>query len=106
MGRLIVSSEADADLKEISGFIAEHDGAVRAAAVAERIRKTMHNLAFMPGMGRRGSSYLEPGSRIFPVAPWTIVYEPLPDGDGILVQRILDGRRDLAAIFKKKKRRR
>ena len=77
---------------------------MRATGVVERIWKTMHNLAFMPGMGR-GRSYLEAETRAFPVAPWLIVYDPLPGDDGILVQRILDGRRDLAAIFKKKSRR-
>jgi plasmid stabilization system protein ParE len=62
----------------------------------------MRNLASMPGMGRRERFYLEPGSRLFPVAPWAIVYEPLSEGDGIFVERILDGRRDLPAILKKK----
>ena len=103
MARLIVSPEADADLDAIAAFIAEHDGATRAATIAERIRKTMDNLAFMPGMGRR-RSYLRRDQRAFPVPPWTIYYEPLPDG-GIEVVRVLDGRRDLASVFKKKRRR-
>jgi len=65
----------------------------------------MHNLASMPGMG--GSrSYLPRNRRAFPIRPWTIIYRSLPDGDGILVQRILDGRRDLGTIFKAKKPRR
>ncbi len=66
----------------------------------------MRNLAFMPGMGHRRHYDLEEGARMLPVTPWTIVYDPLPDDGGILVQRILDGRRDLDAIFKTKKRRR
>jgi plasmid stabilization system protein ParE len=105
VAQLIVSPEADADLEAIATFIAERDGVARATAVAERIWKTVQNLALMPRMG--GSrAYLSKGRRAFPAPPWTIVYRPLPDDGGILVQRILDGRRNLTTIFKGKKRRR
>lgn len=102
--RIDLAEKARGDLRDIEAWIAEHDGETHAAGVVERIWKTMNNLAFMPGMGRRDRSYLEEGARMFPVVPWIIIYEPLPDDEGILVQRILDGRRDLAAIFKKGRR--
>jgi toxin ParE1/3/4 len=38
----------------------------------------------------------------FTVAPWLIIYEPLPDGVGIYILRILDSRRDIAALMGKK----
>ena len=106
MGRLVVSPRAEAELDAIATFIARRDGELRATAVVERIWKTMNNLAFMPGMGRSDRSYLEEGARMFPSAPWIIIYELLPDGDGILVQRVLDGSRNLSAIFRSAKRRR
>jgi toxin ParE1/3/4 len=40
--------------------------------------------------------------RSFPVGPWSIIYEPLKDSSGILVLRILDSRRDIAALMGKK----
>jgi plasmid stabilization system protein ParE len=104
--RVDLSEEAKGDLRDIEDWIVDHDGEMRAAAALERIWKAIYNLAFMPGIGRRGHSYLEAGSRVFPVPPWTIIYQPLPEDGGIFVQRILDGRRDLAAIFKKKSPRR
>ncbi len=105
MARLTVSPEAEVNLEAIAAYIAEYDGVARAAAVAERIRKTMDNLALMPGMGSR-RSYLGEDWRAFPVAPWTIYYKLRPDGEGIDVLRIVDGRRDLPSIFKRKPRRR
>lgn len=104
MARLVVSPEAEADIDAIAAFIAKRDGAARATAVAERIWQTMDNLAFMPGIGRP-TKYFEPGQRAFPVAPWIIYYMPQPDRDGIDVLRIIDGRRDLPSVFKKKPRR-
>jgi len=95
---LVVSPKADADLIAIGIYIAERDGLARASAVIERIQETMFNIALMPGIGS-SRPYLRPGWRAFSRAPWTIVYIPLRDG--IRVLRVLDGRRDLAAIFKK-----
>jgi toxin ParE1/3/4 len=98
MPRLVITNQADRDLLAISSYIADRNGKLRATKVMERIRKTMDNLASMPGMGR-GRSYLPGGLRAFPSAPWTIVYDLLPEGDGINVVRVLHGRRDLSAIF-------
>ncbi len=103
--RLVLASQADADLLAITAFIAQRDGPARAMKATERIWKTMRNLAFMPGMGR-WQSYLDDGVRAFPIAPWTIYYASRLDGDGIEIVRIIDGRRDLPAVFKKKKPRR
>lgn len=105
MARLSVSPEAEANIEAIAAYIAEHDGVARAANAAERIRKAMNNLVLMPGMGGR-RSYLGKDWLAFPVAPWTIYYKLQPDGEGIDVLRIVDGRRDLPSIFKRKPRRR
>ncbi len=60
----------------------------------------MHNLAFMPGIGRRRDDLGE-GMRAFPVSPWVIYYVPLPADDGIRALRIVDSRRDVASIFRR-----
>ncbi|HWA92473.1 MAG TPA: type II toxin-antitoxin system RelE/ParE family toxin [Rhizomicrobium sp.] len=103
--QVVLSKDAEDDLDKIEAYIVEQSGELRAADVRSRLEKTMSNLAFMPGIGRE-RPYLDVGARAFPAPPWTIVYDPLPGGDGILVQRVLHGRRDLAAIFKKPQRRR
>ena len=100
MAELRVSKKAEDDLDAIAAFIAERDGAARAKAAIERTRKTMRNLALMPGIGR-SRNYLDEGLRAYPVAPWTIYYAPLPDGDGIEAIRIVDRRRDLVSIFRR-----
>lgn len=101
----VLTPAAQSDLNEIETYIIEQSGELRAADVRARLQKTMHNLALMPGMGR-WHSYLDKHWRAFPLAPWTIYYKLRPDGDGIDVLRIIDGRRDIPAVFKKKPRRR
>jgi plasmid stabilization system protein ParE len=96
--RIVVTSEAEADLLAISAYIAERDGSTRASQVMERIQSTFRNLAFMPGIGR-SRSYLEPDRLAFSVRPWTIFYMRLPEHEGIRVLRVVDGRRNLPAIF-------
>ncbi len=61
--------------------------------------RSIRVLASMPRMGT-SKAYLEPGQRTFAVKPWLIVYDPLPNG--ISVARIVDGRRDVPALFAKK----
>jgi plasmid stabilization system protein ParE len=99
---LILSKKAEDDLDAIAGFIAQRDGAARAVAITERIWKSLRNLAVMPGIGSR-KPYLDEHMRAFSVAPWTVYYVALPDGDGVEITRILDGRRDLPSLFEKKK---
>jgi plasmid stabilization system protein ParE len=48
----------------------------------------------MPRIGRARDD-LDGKPRTFAVWPWVIVYEPLRRGRGIIVWRIIDGRRDL-----------
>jgi plasmid stabilization system protein ParE len=66
--------------------------------VAVRIRKAMDSLAFMPRIGGR-RHYLDPASRAFPVPPWLIVYESVPQSVGVRILRVIDGRRDLDYLF-------
>jgi plasmid stabilization system protein ParE len=104
-GRLVVSEQAEADLDSITSYIAEQDGRLRAITIADRIRTAMDSLAFMPGIGSR-RYYLKRNQRAFSVSPWTIFYEELPEGDGINVVRIADGRRDLPSLIGRNKKNR
>jgi toxin ParE1/3/4 len=98
--RIVLSDQARNDLRSLESYIAERDGEARAAAVRTKLDRAMRNLASMPRMGSR-RSYLKPKQRAFPVPPWTIYYEPLAEGEGVNIVRIIDGRRNLPAIFGK-----
>ena len=95
--QVVLSREAQRNLDEIEAYILEQSGEGRAAAVMTRLQKTMHNLAAMPGMGRR-KPYVDRNTRSFPVLSWTIFYTLREDG--ITVVRILHGHRDLPSAFR------
>jgi plasmid stabilization system protein ParE len=97
---ILISEQAKADLRAIESYIAAHDGEGRAAAFRSRLDRTMKNLAYIPGAGGR-RPYLSRGQRAFPVPPWTIFYEELPEQKGTSIVRIVDGRRDLPRVLRK-----
>jgi|SRR5580658_6191807 plasmid stabilization system protein ParE len=92
--RLILSLEAEHDLDELFDWIARDTGVDRAAAVLRRIDQTLELVAGMPRIGRVRRD-LDGEPRTFSVWPWIIVYEPQQGGRGIIVWRVIDGRRDL-----------
>lgn len=95
-GRRVISPEALADLKLLEDYIAVHDGEARADKAVERINKAIDLLALMPGIGNTRYSFRS-GRRSFSVRPWLIVYGPV--NGGVLVLRVLDGRRDLPSLL-------
>jgi len=92
--RVIRSVGAERDLELLFEYIALDGGVDRAEAVLRRIAATTHRLADFPGIGKIHRD-LEGAPRAFSVWPWLVIYERLPDGDGIYVLRVIDGRRDL-----------
>jgi len=93
-----LSPEASDDLVSITRYIAAESGMARARSISGRITRKLQLLAFMPRMGIRWQA----GGRLIlrsSVAPWVVFYEIMPDDSGIHVLRIVDGRRDLLAIF-------
>jgi plasmid stabilization system protein ParE len=99
------SRRASEDLLEIKSFIASRDGEARANAVADRIMRTLARLAFMPNAGRVRPD-LVGSPHTFLVQSWRIFYRPRAQLDGIVVIRIMDTRRDVDAILRKKRPRR
>jgi plasmid stabilization system protein ParE len=99
--KAVKSREAQADFNHLYAWIAENSGEARADAVILRLDAAMLRLAKRPGLGRRRRDFRgDPHG--FTVAPWLVVYDPLPGDAGILVLRILDSRRDIAALMGKK----
>jgi toxin ParE1/3/4 len=70
----------------------------------ERIEEKVTLLATQPRLGRRRSD-IRPRTRMPVDAPYLLLYETMPDTDEGPVQvveivRVVDGRRDLKAMFK------
>lgn len=95
--RIVLSRAADRDLTSLFDYIASDSGVDRAAAILQRIDQTLANLAALPRIGRIRPD-LDGAPRVFSVWPWLILYEPLETGAGIVVWRVVDGRRDLTAL--------
>jgi len=91
---IVLSLDAERDLDVLFDWIAHDSGVDRAEAILRRIDETLEHLAALPRIGRVRRD-LDGEPRTFAVWPWVIVYEPLTIGPGIVVWRIVDGRRDL-----------
>ena len=97
----VKSADALSDFQRIYAWIASDGGELRAEMNLRRLDELIHRLARRPRLGHRRFDFRgDPYS--FSVPPWVIVYEPLSDGNGIHVLRILDSRRDIAALVGKK----
>jgi toxin ParE1/3/4 len=92
--QIVLSLDAERDLEALFDWIADDSGVDRAEAILRRIDETLELLASMPRIGRVRHD-LDGEPRTFAVWPWVIVYEPLSTGDGVVVWRVVDGRRDL-----------
>lgn len=90
--RIVLSRDAECDLDALFDWIARDSGVDRAESVLREIDETLGLLAAAPRIGRVRRD-LDGEPRTFAVWPWVIVYEPA--GEGIVVWRVMDGRRDL-----------
>jgi plasmid stabilization system protein ParE len=92
--RIAFTVDARRDLDLLHDLIADDAGEGRAEAILRRIHGTIETIAAMPGMGR--VRYDLPGQpQSFAIFPWLVLYQPLPERDGITVLRVIDGRRDV-----------
>jgi len=99
--KVVRTRGAQNDFRRIYAWIAYEGGHARAVTVLSRIETTIERLALHPRIGRVRKDF-DGDPRVFSVAPWMIVYEALPDEAGIQILRLIDGRRDLAALLGKK----
>jgi toxin ParE1/3/4 len=93
--RFTLSTQARQDLKDIKNYIAR-DSLDRAEEFVRAIAERFHKLAGFPDMGRSYEE-LAPTLRGFPIANYLIFYRPTEQG--ISIERILSGYRDLDALF-------
>lgn len=95
MAGLRIRPQAERDLDEIWWFIAQDDPDA-ADAWIDQLVSTARTLADNPGMGRSRDE-LMPGIRSFSVGDYVLFYLPVPNS--IELVRVLNGYRDLSAVF-------
>ena len=95
MGRLVIRPQALTDLDNIFDYVVE-DSLDRAIAFIRKLSGQMKKVAASPGIGRSRDELLA-GLRSFPYGNYLIFYSPLDDGADIV--RILNGARDIEALF-------
>jgi plasmid stabilization system protein ParE len=91
--RILRAPEAKQDLLDIWAYIACESAPSIADAFLARIEGAMEIVAFAPYIGRERPEFIG-RPRSIPVRPYMIFYEPLPEGDGITVWRVMHGHRD------------
>lgn len=97
--RISWTDHSDQDVVDIWLYIAGENSPVVADAMLARIYSALDILATTPMIGRKRNDLIG-APRGFAVRPFTIIYEPLSERDGILVWRIVHGARDLRRIVK------
>jgi toxin ParE1/3/4 len=95
MAKLAIRPQALSDLDDIFDYIAE-DSLNRAAGFIKKLYEQMGKVADNPSIGRRRDRLL-PGLRSFPYGNYLIFYIPIDNG--VDVVRVLNGARDIEALF-------
>lgn len=95
MSKYFISTQAKYDLRDIKNYIAR-DNLGAARRFVETFRNQCNLIAKSPRMGRSYEE-LAPGLRGFVIGNYIIFYRPI--ANGITVERLLSGYRDLEAIF-------
>ena len=91
----VLAEEAKSDLRSIHQYIAR-DNPHAAKRLIEDIFRSIHTLAENPDLGRVREDLTDKPVKIFPAKHFIIVYHTDPS---LRIARILDGRRNIAAII-------
>jgi plasmid stabilization system protein ParE len=94
VSRILRAPEARRDFLDIWSYIARESAPSVADAVLARLFGALEMVAFAPYIGRERPEF-SGSPRSIAVHPYVIFYEPLPEGDGILVWRVIHGAREL-----------
>jgi len=100
VARILNSPLARDDLLDIWTIIAGQGSPSTADRFLGRIYGALDVLATAPFAGRERAEF--PGKpRSFAVTPYVIFYEPLADGEGIAVWRVLHGARRMESLIRR-----
>jgi toxin ParE1/3/4 len=93
-----LSPRAQADIDEIAYYVAVESGSLETAdRFLESIYRRFLFLGEYPHAGRRRDD-LRPGLRIYPSGQYVVLYRV--EGNDVLIQRVVRGSRDLAALLR------
>ena len=95
--RIVWSRDAKRDLLQIWNYLAREASFARADERIEKIRQTAQLLSQWPFSGRIREALL-PGMRSIAAPPHVIFYRVRDDA--VEIVRVVDGRRDIEAIFR------
>ena len=95
MSRFRLARQADADLDEIAEYIADRNPGAALRQLDVLYEKFLL-LATQPFLGQSCDN-LRPNLRAFTVGSYVIFYVPLEDG--VEVERVLHGSRDIDSLF-------
>ena len=99
MARILRAPLARADLLDIWTHIATESSPAVADTFLARIYGALDVLASAPHIGRRRAEF-QGAPRSLVVRPYIIFYEPLAEGDGIAVWRVLHGARRMEDLLR------
>lgn len=94
MTRLVVTTDAEADIGEILSYLAREASPAIAAEYGRRFRSILERLVDLPETGAPRPS-LGPCARIGIVSPYILVYDFVREDDSLVLLRILHGRRNV-----------
>ena len=94
--RIVRAPRARQDLLDIWALIAREAAPPVADAFLARIYGALDVIAYAPHIGRERAEF-RGSPRSIPVPPYIIFYAPLPEGDGIMVWRVIHGARRLTS---------
>lgn len=101
--RVVLTADAERDLEQIVGFIAEHDLPEKALYVLEQIQSLIDDLSGSPHRGSIPKELAALGLREYREVffkPYRIVYRAI-DTD-VYVYLVADGRRDLFSLLSRR----
>ena len=100
MARILRAALARADLLDIWTHIAGESSPAIADTFLARIYGALEVMASAPYSGRERAGF-DGSPRSLVVRPYVIFYEPLAEGDGIAIWRVLHGARRMEDLLRK-----
>jgi toxin ParE1/3/4 len=94
MARLVVTADAQADMRDILSYLEREAGPRVTADYARRFRTTIERLTDLPEIGPR-RPHLGPDTRIGIVWPYVLIYDFIRKDGQVTLLRILHGRRNI-----------
>ena len=92
-----LAPEAEVDLDELWYYVATNASVEIADRLVDSLTTRLFLLGTHPHAGRRRDD-LRSGVRAFPVGEYVVLYRV--EGDGVLIQRVVRGSRDIEALLR------